>query len=52
LTALPLQIRNLLTNYPLGPINHARGGLKTTLHEKFWKKAGKILRFGRLIDIV
>ncbi|KAF2677236.1 hypothetical protein K458DRAFT_378687 [Lentithecium fluviatile CBS 122367] len=30
----------------IGPVNHARGGLKTTLHKNLWKKTGTILRFG------
>jgi hypothetical protein len=29
----------------LGPMNHARGGLKSTVHRHMWKKANNILRF-------
>lgn len=29
-----------------GPVNHARGGLKTTIHKSLYKKAGHRLRYG------
>ncbi|KAJ4294427.1 hypothetical protein N0V90_008117 [Kalmusia sp. IMI 367209] len=36
---------HLAPNDFIGPSNHARGGLKTTLHKMIWKKANNILRF-------
>ncbi|KAF1975991.1 hypothetical protein BU23DRAFT_578813 [Bimuria novae-zelandiae CBS 107.79] len=36
---------HLTPNEFTGPVNHARGGLKTTLHKHIWKKAGNVLRF-------
>ena len=31
---------------PSGPVNHARGGLKTSLHKGLYKKCGHLLRYG------
>jgi hypothetical protein len=35
-----------VTNNQTGPVNHARGGLKTTLHKSLYKKCGHLLRNG------
>jgi hypothetical protein len=35
-----------VTNIQTGPVNHARGGLKTTLHKSLYKKCGHLLRNG------
>jgi hypothetical protein len=34
-----------VTNDLTGPVNHARGGLKTTLHKSLYKKCGHLLRY-------
>ncbi|KAF1960219.1 hypothetical protein CC80DRAFT_438829 [Byssothecium circinans] len=39
------KLMHLAPNDFVGPTNHARGGLKTTLHKNLWKKAGNVLRF-------
>ncbi|KAL1612418.1 hypothetical protein SLS60_000644 [Paraconiothyrium brasiliense] len=36
---------HLTPNEFIGPMNHARGGLKSTIHKHMWKRANNVLRF-------
>ncbi|KAF2441643.1 hypothetical protein P171DRAFT_456641 [Karstenula rhodostoma CBS 690.94] len=42
---IKLKIYHLAPNEFIGPMNHARGGLKSTIHKHMWKKANNLLRF-------
>ncbi|KAL5404395.1 hypothetical protein PMIN06_008958 [Paraphaeosphaeria minitans] len=42
---IKLKTHHLAPNDFIGLMNHARGGLKSTIHKHMWKKANNVLRF-------